>query len=74
MKRNEFESVLMRWMNPDPVIQSEVKSEKIKYLISTHIYMDSGRMGLTNLFSEKEWRCGLREQTCGEGWGRRGRG
>ena len=44
MKRNAFESVLTRWMNPDPVIQSEVKSEKNKYLISTHIYMDSRRM------------------------------
>ena len=32
MKRNTFESVLMRWMNLEPVIQSEVRQkEKNKY-------------------------------------------
>ena len=30
MKRNTFESVLMRWMNLEPIIQSEV-SQKKKY-------------------------------------------
>ena len=28
IKRNAFESVLMRWMNLEPIIQSEVKSER----------------------------------------------
>ena len=28
MKRNTFESVLMRWMKLEPIIQSEVKSER----------------------------------------------
>ena len=28
IKRNGFESVLMRWMNLEPIIQSEVKSER----------------------------------------------
>ena len=37
IKRNEFESVLMRWMNLEPIIQSEVKSEKYKYCILTYI-------------------------------------
>ena len=38
-KRNTFESVLMRWMNPEPVVQSEVsQKEKDKYHILTHIY------------------------------------
>ena len=33
------ESVLMRWMNLDPLIQSEVsQKEKGKYRIITHIY------------------------------------
>ena len=27
-KRNEFESILMRWMNLEPVIQSEVRKRK----------------------------------------------
>ena len=38
-KRNAFESVLMRWMNLEPIIQSEVsQNEKDKYHILTHIY------------------------------------
>ena len=37
--RNAFESVLMRWMNLEPIIQSEVsQEEKDKYCILTHIY------------------------------------
>ena len=32
IKRNTFESVLMRWMNLEPIIQSEVsQKEKNKY-------------------------------------------
>ena len=39
IKRNESESVLVRWMNLKPVIQSEVsQKEKNKYHILTHIY------------------------------------
>ena len=39
IKRNTFESVLMRWMNLEPIIQSEVsQNEKDKYRIITHIY------------------------------------
>ena len=38
-KRNIYESVLMRWMNLQPIIQSEVsQKEKDKYHIITHIY------------------------------------
>ena len=34
IKRNMFESVLMRWMNLEPIIQSEVsQKEKDKYQI-----------------------------------------
>ena len=39
IKRNAFESVLMRWMNLEPIIQSEVREkEKDKYCLLTHIY------------------------------------
>ena len=39
IKRNAFESVMMRWMNLEPIIQSEVsQEEKDKYRILTHIY------------------------------------
>ena len=38
IKKNTFESVLMRWMNLEPVIQSKVsQKEKDKYIL-THIY------------------------------------
>ena len=39
IKRNTFESALMRWMNLDPITQSEVsQKEEEKYHILTHIY------------------------------------
>ena len=39
MKKNTFESVLMKWMNLEPIIQSEVsQKEKDKYRILMHIY------------------------------------
>ena len=37
IKKNAFESVLMRWMNLEPITQSEVR-QKEKYHILTHIY------------------------------------
>ena len=40
IKRNGFESVLMRWMNQGSIIQSEVsQKEKNKYHILMHIYI-----------------------------------
>ena len=39
IKRNEFESVKLRWMNLEPVIQSEVsQKEKNKHCILIHVY------------------------------------
>ena len=39
-KRNAFESVLMRWVNLEPIIQSEVnQKEEGKYCILTDIYV-----------------------------------
>ena len=39
IKRNAFESVLMRWMNLEHIIQSEVsQKEKDKYCVLMHIY------------------------------------
>ena len=39
IKKNAFESVLMRWMNQEPVIQNEVsQKEKHQYSILMHIY------------------------------------
>ena len=39
IKKNSFESVLMRWMKLEPIIQSEVsQKDKDHYNILTHIY------------------------------------
>ena len=40
IKKNAFESILMRWMKLEPIIQSEVsQKEKDKYCILMHIYI-----------------------------------
>ena len=39
IKNNIFESVLMKWMKLEPIIQSEVsQKDKDQYSILTHIY------------------------------------
>ena len=38
IKKNTFESVLMRWMKLEPIIRNEVsQKEKYQYSILTHI-------------------------------------
>ena len=62
IKRNAFESVLMRWMNLESIVQSEVsQKEKDKYHILTHIYMESRKMVLKNLLTGQQWRNRHRE-------------
>ena len=40
LKKKEFKSVLVRWMNLEPVLQSEVsQKEKNKYQILVHRYI-----------------------------------
>ena len=53
IKRNELESVVVSWMNLEPVTQSEV-SQKNKYCVLMHIYMESRKMVLMNLFAGEE--------------------
>ena len=60
-----LKSVLMRWMNLEPIIHNEVsQKERNKYCILTHIN------GLMNLFTGQQWR--HKEQTCRHSGGRRG--
>ena len=62
IKRNTVESVLMRWMDLEPIIQSQVSQiEKDKYHILTHIYMESRKMVLKNLLTGQQWRNRHRE-------------
>ena len=61
-KKVKFESVLVRWVNLDPVIPSEVsQKEKNKSSILTHIYIESRKITLMNLFARNEWRLRCRE-------------
>ena len=40
IKKNAFESVLMRWMKLEPIIQNEVsQKENHQYSLLTHIYI-----------------------------------
>ena len=65
IKKNAFESFLIRWMKLEPIIQSEVsQKEKHQYSILTHIY------GISNIVmiipyarQQKRHRC--TEQTFG---------
>ena len=56
IKRNTFESVLMGWMNREPIIQSEIsQKEKDKYHILMHI-SESRKMVLKNLLIGQQWK------------------
>ena len=71
IKRNTFESVLMRWMNLEPIIQSEVsQKEKDKYRMLMHIY-GIQKDGTEEFIYRAVMRNRHREQTYGHG-GRRG--
>ena len=56
LKRNAFESVLMRWMNLEPIIQSKVSQKEKDKIVFSCIYTESRRMVLKNLFTGQQWR------------------
>ena len=61
IKRNAFESVLMRWMNLEPIAQSEVsQKEKDKYCILMHIYRIWNN-GTEEFITGQQWRNRHRE-------------
>ena len=64
-KKDTFESVLMMWMNLEPIIQREVsQKEKDKYHILTHIY-GIRKMIPTVLHAGQQRRDKCKEQTFG---------
>ena len=74
IKKNSFESVLMRWMKLEPIVQSEVsQKDKDHYNILTHIYMEFRNMFMITLYAEQKKRHRCIEQSfrlCGRrrGW------
>ena len=73
IKKNTFESVLMRWMKLEPIIQSEVsQKEKHQYSILTHISMEFRKMVMITLYVRQHKRHRCIEQSfglCGRGQG-----
>ena len=66
IKKNSFESFLMRWMKLEPIIQSEVsQKDKNHYNILTHIYMEFRKMVMITLYAEQKKRHRCTEQTFG---------
>ena len=59
IKRNTFESALMRWMKLEPIIQREVsQKEKDKYCILMHLYgiQKDSNNGLIHVEQQKRHR------------------
>ena len=72
IKKNTFESVLMRWMKREPIIQSEVSQKaKHQYSVLTHI-MEFRKMVTITLYAREQKRHRCIEQSfglCGRGRG-----
>ena len=65
-KNNACESVLMRWMKQEPIIQSEVsQKEKHQYCILMHIYMEFRKMVMITLYARQQKRHRCIEQAFG---------
>ena len=73
VKKNSFESVLMRWVKLEPIIESEVsQKEKHQYSILTHIDMEFRKMVMITLYARQQKRHRCIEQSLesvGEGEG-----
>ena len=66
IKKNAFESLLMKWMKLEPIIQSEVsQKEKHQYSILTHIYMEFRKMVTKTLHKKQQGRHRDKEQNFG---------
>ena len=73
IKKNAFESVLMRWMKLEPIIQSEVsQKEKHQYSILTH-NAKFRKMVMMILYARQQKRHRYKEQTFGLCGRRQGR-
>ena len=62
-KKNAFESVLVRWMKLEPIIQREVSQiKKHQYSILTHIYMEFRKIVMMILYTRQQKRYTFKEQ------------
>ena len=72
IKNNAFESVLMRWMKLEPIIQSEVSPKKNTNTVYYCIYMEFRKMVMMTLYVRQQKRHRCKEQTVGLCGRRRG--
>ena len=63
IKKNTFESVLMRWMKLEPIIQSEV-SQKETPIQYPNAYIWNLQMVTMTLYARQQRRHRCKEQTC----------
>ena len=64
IKKNTFESVLMRWMKLEPIIQSEV-SQKEKHQYGICLYMEFRKIVMITLYARQQKRHRDIEQSFG---------
>ena len=64
IKKYAFESVLMRWMKLEPIIQSEVSQKKNTNTL-TYIYMEFRKMVTMTLYLRQQKRHRYKEQPFG---------
>ena len=65
IEMNAFESILMRWMKPEPIIQSDVsQKQKHQYSILS-IYIGFRKMVTMALYVRQQKRHRCKEQTFG---------
>ena len=69
IKKNTFESVLLRWMKLELIIQSEVSQKKNTNTVYWHIYTEFRKMVMMTLYARQQKRHRCIEQTFGL-WGR----
>ena len=60
-KWNEIELFVVKWMDLESVIQSEVRKKKTKYRMLTHVYIESKTK--KNGSDEPRGRIGIKTQT-----------
>ena len=72
IKKNSFESVLMRWMKLEPIVQSEVSQKEKHWYSILMIYMQFRKMVMITLYARQKKRHRCIEQTFrlyGRRWG-----
>ena len=64
IKKNAFESVLIRWMKLEPIIQSEIRKKNTNAVYQC-IYMEFRKMVTMTLYVRHQKRHRCKEQTFG---------